>query len=78
MGIYDYVAKCPLLQYARGYYDVASSRFVDLICQSTHTKLFSKCRGQLIEEVQRELHINDHDSECCLWFRTGQLLTFPA
>ncbi|RAH46914.1 putative dynamin GTPase [Aspergillus brunneoviolaceus CBS 621.78] len=67
LGPDQYLPEMRIMAYARGYYDVASSRFVDLICQSTHTKLFSKCRGQLIEEVQRELHINDHDmfERCC-------------
>ncbi|PYH78166.1 Dynamin family protein [Aspergillus uvarum CBS 121591] len=64
LGPDQYLPEMRIMAYARGYYDVASSRFVDLICQSTHTKLFSKCRSQLIEEVQRELHINDHDSKC--------------
>ncbi|PYI33163.1 hypothetical protein BP00DRAFT_455720 [Aspergillus indologenus CBS 114.80] len=67
LGPDQYLPEMRIMAYARGYYDVASSRFADLICQSTHTKLFSKCRGQLIEEVQRELHINDHDmfERCC-------------
>ncbi|KAE8340047.1 hypothetical protein BDV24DRAFT_175701 [Aspergillus arachidicola] len=45
----------------RGYYEVASSRFVDSTCQGTHTKLFSKCREELISVIEKELHISDTD-----------------
>lgn len=41
----------------KGYYEVASSRFVDSICQSVHTKLFTKCRDELIQIIEQELGI---------------------
>ncbi|KAB8274438.1 P-loop containing nucleoside triphosphate hydrolase protein [Aspergillus minisclerotigenes] len=45
----------------RGYYEVASSRFVDSTCQGIHTKLFSKCREELVSVIEKELHISDTD-----------------
>ena len=43
---------------------MASSRFVDSICQSVHTKLFSKCREDLIHVIERELKIFDDNGMC--------------
>jgi hypothetical protein len=48
-------------QKTRGYYEIASSRFVDSICQSVHTKLFSKCHEELIRVIKNELHIFDEN-----------------
>jgi hypothetical protein len=48
-------------QMTRGYYEIASSRFIDLICQSVHTKLFSKCGEELITVIKNELHIFDEN-----------------
>ncbi|KAE8160144.1 P-loop containing nucleoside triphosphate hydrolase protein [Aspergillus tamarii] len=45
----------------RGYYEVASSRFVDSTCQGIHTRLFSKCREELVSVIENELHISDTD-----------------
>ncbi|KAE8369368.1 P-loop containing nucleoside triphosphate hydrolase protein [Aspergillus caelatus] len=45
----------------RGYYEVASSRFVDSTCQGIHTRLFSKCREELVSVIEKELHISDTD-----------------
>ncbi|OJJ45477.1 hypothetical protein ASPZODRAFT_99591 [Penicilliopsis zonata CBS 506.65] len=51
----------------RGYYEIASSRFVDSICQSVHTKLFSKCREELITVIEKELGIFENNAmERCL------------
>jgi hypothetical protein len=38
---------------------VASSRFVDAVAQSVHTKLFFKCRENLVEEIEKGLGIYD-------------------
>ncbi|PLB55520.1 Dynamin family protein [Aspergillus steynii IBT 23096] len=46
----------------RGYYDIASSRFLDCTCQSVHTKLFSKCREELIPVIEENLGIQDDNA----------------
>ncbi|RMJ22113.1 Dynamin family [Aspergillus sp. HF37] len=56
-----------MMAIARGYYGIASSRFVDGLCQSLHTKLFSKCRDGLLEAIEQELRIFDSNAmERCL------------
>ncbi|KAK1146317.1 hypothetical protein N8T08_003104 [Aspergillus melleus] len=51
----------------RGYYDIASSRFLDFTCQSVHTKLFSKCREELIPTIEERLGIQDDNAmERCM------------
>jgi hypothetical protein len=47
-----------MYQSSRAYYEIASSRFLDVICQSAHAKLFSKCRDELIHVINAELNAN--------------------
>ncbi|PWY78288.1 putative dynamin GTPase [Aspergillus heteromorphus CBS 117.55] len=55
----------------RAYYDMASSRFVDSICQGVHTKLFAKCREELISVIESELRIFDDNAlDRCLELMT--------
>ncbi|RAL16383.1 putative dynamin GTPase [Aspergillus homomorphus CBS 101889] len=67
LGPDNFLQEVKMMAATRGYYDIANSRFVDTICQSVHTKLFAKCRNQLINEIQQELHIDDYDmaERCC-------------
>ncbi|PWY91926.1 dynamin family protein [Aspergillus sclerotioniger CBS 115572] len=67
LGRDQFAQEVAMMATTRGYYDLASSRFVDSICQSVHTKLFAKCRDELIKEVERELNIFDKNAlERCL------------
>ncbi|KAI9046274.1 putative dynamin GTPase [Aspergillus affinis] len=51
----------------RGYYDIASSRFLDFTCQSVHSKLFSKCREELVPTIEERLGIQDENAmERCM------------
>jgi hypothetical protein len=44
---------------------VLSSWFIDLICQSVYTKLFSKCREELVLEIKKQLGIyKTNDTHC--------------
>lgn len=47
-----------IVQSSRAYYDIASSRFLDVICQIAHIKVFSKCRTALIEVIHSQLDAN--------------------
>ncbi|RAK97752.1 putative dynamin GTPase [Aspergillus ibericus CBS 121593] len=67
LGRDQFTQEIAMMATTRGYYDLASSRFVDSICQSVHTKLFAKCRDDLITELERELNIFDDNAlERCL------------
>lgn len=46
-----------IMQNARAYYEIASSRFLDTLCQSTTMKLFKTCRINLVDVIRDELHI---------------------
>lgn len=48
----------PLIWSSRGYYQIASSRFLDVICQLAHLKVFKKCQNELIEVINTELNAN--------------------
>ncbi|RAH57510.1 dynamin family protein [Aspergillus piperis CBS 112811] len=67
LGRDQFSQELTMMATSRGYYDLASSRFIDSICQSVHTKLFAKCRDDLIKEIERELCILDENAlERCL------------
>ncbi|KAG2417455.1 hypothetical protein HFD88_008674 [Aspergillus terreus] len=66
LGPDQYAQELKMMAATRGYYDVASSRFVDSICQTVHTKLFIQCRENLIPVIEKTLGIfNDNASERC-------------
>ncbi|KAI9372884.1 P-loop containing nucleoside triphosphate hydrolase protein [Aspergillus egyptiacus] len=66
LGPDQYALEVKMMASSRGYYEVASSRFVDAVCQSVHTKLFFKCRENLIEALEQGLGIrNDNAVERC-------------
>ncbi|KAJ5105650.1 interferon-induced GTP-binding protein Mx [Penicillium alfredii] len=57
LGPDQYLQELEMMASSRGYYEIASSRFLDVICQSVHTNLFSKCRDDLIRAIDDELQI---------------------
>ncbi|KAJ9210527.1 hypothetical protein DTO166G4_7839 [Paecilomyces variotii] len=67
MGPDEFAQEVKMMASVRGYYDIASSRFVDSICQSVHTKLFFKCREELVSVIENELSIFDGNAmERCM------------
>ncbi|KAL4970876.1 putative dynamin GTPase [Aspergillus stella-maris] len=66
LGVDRFAQELKIMAETRGYYEVASSRFVDSICQSVHTKLFFKCRENLVTVIERNLGIyNENAVERC-------------
>ncbi|KAI9926844.1 hypothetical protein AWENTII_011479 [Aspergillus wentii] len=61
LGADKFAQEVKMMATTRGYYDVASSRFVDSICQGVHTKLFSKCREELGNVIEKELGIFENN-----------------
>ncbi|KAB8262777.1 P-loop containing nucleoside triphosphate hydrolase protein [Aspergillus pseudonomiae] len=61
LGPDKFFQEVKMMASTRGYYEVACSRFVDSTCQGVHTRLFSKCREELISVIEKELHISDTD-----------------
>ncbi|KAL2861487.1 P-loop containing nucleoside triphosphate hydrolase protein [Aspergillus pseudodeflectus] len=59
LGVDIFTLEVKMMATTRGYYEVASSRFVDAVAQSVHTKLFFKCRENLVEEIEKGLGIYD-------------------
>lgn len=52
-------------QSSRAYYDIASSRFLDVLCQSTYVKLFDTCKDDLVGVIRDNLRIFGDDGEYC-------------
>ncbi|KAL4817512.1 P-loop containing nucleoside triphosphate hydrolase protein [Aspergillus spinulosporus] len=61
LGPDDFALEVRMMATTRGYYEVASSRFVDSVCQTVHTKLFMKCRENLVKTIENELGIGDEN-----------------
>ncbi|RJE21495.1 Dynamin family [Aspergillus sclerotialis] len=71
LGKDKFVEELKMMAKTRAYYDIASARFVDSICQSTHTRLFSKCRDDLVNVIEKELGIFETNAmERCLELMT--------
>ncbi|EEH17402.1 hypothetical protein PABG_07398 [Paracoccidioides brasiliensis Pb03] len=67
MGEDGFTREIEIMAASRAYYEVASSRFVDTLCQSVHSKLFIKFDKELRSVILKELGIlNDNASERCL------------
>ncbi|KAJ0426342.1 P-loop containing nucleoside triphosphate hydrolase protein [Aspergillus carlsbadensis] len=62
LGVDIFTLEVKMMATVRGYYEVASSRFVDSVAQSVHTKLFFKCRENLVEELEKGLGIYDQNA----------------
>ncbi|KAE8351641.1 P-loop containing nucleoside triphosphate hydrolase protein [Aspergillus coremiiformis] len=59
LGPDRFLHEIKMMASTRGYYEVASSRFVDSTCQGIHSKLFSRCREELILIIEKELGISE-------------------
>ncbi|KAJ5825622.1 Dynamin family protein [Penicillium riverlandense] len=57
LGPDPFAQEVEMMARARAYYDVASSRFLDVVGQSVHMKLFSKCRNELVGAIDAQLKI---------------------
>ncbi|KAL5001869.1 P-loop containing nucleoside triphosphate hydrolase protein [Aspergillus recurvatus] len=62
LGVDEFALEVRMMATTRGYYEVASSRFVDSVCQTVHTKLFMKCRENLVKTIESELGIGDENA----------------
>ncbi|KAL4943649.1 hypothetical protein BDV06DRAFT_221004 [Aspergillus oleicola] len=62
LGVDRFAQELKIMAKTRGYYKVASSRFVDSICQSVHAKLFFKCRENLVAVIERGLGIYNENA----------------
>ncbi|KAJ5669638.1 hypothetical protein N7462_010708 [Penicillium macrosclerotiorum] len=58
LGPEPYDLEMSMMANSRGYYEIASSRFVDVICQKAYDKLFLKCRDDLITAIDVGLDAN--------------------
>ncbi|KAL4785227.1 P-loop containing nucleoside triphosphate hydrolase protein [Aspergillus varians] len=57
LGVDNFTLEVRMMAITRGYYQVASSRFIDSVCQTVYTKLFFKCRQDLVEAIESGLGI---------------------
>lgn len=55
---------------SRGYYEVASARFLDVVCLIAESKLRTKCRDELIHVINDKLRVNSGYPEACCGFPT--------
>ncbi|KAL3479943.1 P-loop containing nucleoside triphosphate hydrolase protein [Aspergillus californicus] len=80
LGSDPFKTEINMMAASRGYYEIASSRFVDSICQSVYTKLFFKCRENLIDAIEDELGIKDENGEFAfpLYWRFLVLTLLPV
>ncbi|TQB74446.1 hypothetical protein MPDQ_004747 [Monascus purpureus] len=62
LGDDPYSQELDMMARSRGYYEIASSRFVDSICQGVQMKLFSKCREDLVTVIEQKLSIFDDNA----------------
>ncbi|KAF7719668.1 Uncharacterized protein PECH_004168 [Penicillium ucsense] len=61
LGIDDFVQEIEMMADSHGYYEIASSRFLDVICQSAHAKVISKCRTHLVDVINDRLNTKSAD-----------------
>ncbi|KAJ5776351.1 uncharacterized protein N7511_001362 [Penicillium nucicola] len=67
LGEDRYSQEIEMMASSLAYYEIARSRFVDVLCQSAHAKLIKKCRTQLVNGIRDELQIfGDNGRERCL------------
>ncbi|KAJ5316878.1 hypothetical protein N7508_001386 [Penicillium antarcticum] len=67
LGVDQYGQEIEMMASSLAYYEIARSRFLDVLCQSAHTKLIRKCRGDLVNSIRDELQIfGDNGRERCL------------
>ncbi|KAL4804515.1 P-loop containing nucleoside triphosphate hydrolase protein [Aspergillus unguis] len=75
LGPDTFALEVRMMAITRGYYEIASSRFVDAVCQTVHTKLFSKCREHLVKEIEGQLGIQAENGMPPLLYIPAALLT---
>ncbi|KAJ5380795.1 uncharacterized protein N7496_003223 [Penicillium cataractarum] len=56
-----YSQEVEMMASSRAYYEIASSRFLDVICQSAYAKVFSKCRDELVHVINSQLNADSND-----------------
>ncbi|KAJ5686522.1 hypothetical protein N7536_009141 [Penicillium majusculum] len=67
LGPDRYSQELEMMASSLAYYDIASSRFLDVLCQSTHMKLFRACRASLVNTLRDDLEIfGDNGRARCL------------
>ncbi|EAS35952.3 dynamin family protein [Coccidioides immitis RS] len=67
LGTDSFMKEIEIAAASRAYYDVAGSRFVDVTCQGTYTKLFFRCRNELRNVIEQNLGIlGENASERCM------------
>ncbi|KGO69186.1 Dynamin [Penicillium italicum] len=67
LGPDRYSQEIEMMASSLAYYDIASSRFLDVLCQSTHMKLFRTCRASLVNTLRDDLEIfGDNGRARCL------------
>ncbi|KAJ5383732.1 Dynamin [Penicillium concentricum] len=67
LGPDRYSQEIEMMASSLAYYDIASSRFLDVLCQSTHMKLFRACRAGLVNTLRDDLEIfGDNGRARCL------------
>ncbi|KAF3029101.1 hypothetical protein E8E15_010975 [Penicillium rubens] len=67
LGPDRYCQELDMMASSLAYYDIASSRFLDVLCQSTHMKLFRACRASLVNTLRDDLEIfGDNGRARCL------------
>ncbi|KAI2402087.1 hypothetical protein LOZ67_000843 [Ophidiomyces ophidiicola] len=67
LGSDSFQKEMEIMASSRAYYDIASSRFLDVTCQCIHTKLFLRCRNELRAVIEEKLGIlGPNASERCM------------
>ncbi|OQE47152.1 hypothetical protein PENCOP_c001G07235 [Penicillium coprophilum] len=67
LGPDRYSQEIEMMASSLAYYDIASSRFLGVLCQSTHMKLFRACRAGLVNTLRDDLEIfGDNGRTRCL------------
>ncbi|KAJ5216073.1 uncharacterized protein N7498_002480 [Penicillium cinerascens] len=61
LGPDQFSQELEMMASCRGYYQIASSRYLDVICQLAHIKMFAKCRNELIQVVNTELNASSFE-----------------
>ncbi|KAJ6127111.1 hypothetical protein N7523_002723 [Penicillium sp. IBT 18751x] len=61
LGPDQFSPELEMMASSRGYYQIASSRFLDVICQRAYLNIFDKCQNELIEVINTELNANSFE-----------------
>ncbi|CAG8106190.1 unnamed protein product [Penicillium salamii] len=71
LGPDRYSEEIKMMASSHAYYDIASSRFLDVLCQSTIVKLFDTCKDDLVGVIRDNLRIFGDDGRIrCLELMT--------